>query len=124
MHYEITLNPMKPFGLAGMRDGKGYGGFNIRFAARENTVVRTDKGVEKKDTDLAPHPWAELEATYEGRRARVRVESDPKNPGFPEGWCLRNYGFLGVNYPGLKPVSMQPGKPVTFRYTVTVASVE
>jgi hypothetical protein len=123
-HYEITLAPLKPFDLAGMQDGKGYGGFNVRFAPRENTVVRTDKGVETKDTDLVPHPWAELEATYAGRRARLRVESDPKNPGYPEGWCLRSYGFLGANYPGLKPVHMEPGKPVTLRYTVTVASVE
>jgi hypothetical protein len=124
MHYEITLNPLKPFQLAGMQDGKGYGGFNVRFAPRENTVVRTDKGVEAKDTDLVPHPWAELEATYQGKRVRLRVESDPKNPGFPEGWCLRSYGFLGANHPGLKPLSMEPGKPVTLRYTVTVASVE
>jgi hypothetical protein len=124
MHYEITLLPLKAFRLAGMQDGKGYGGFNIRFAPRENTVVRTDNGVEAKDTDLVPHPWAELEATYAGKRARLRVESDPKNPGYPEGWCLRNYGFLGVNYPGLQPLNMEPGKPLVLRYTVTVASVE
>jgi hypothetical protein len=124
MHYEITLQAVKPFEMAGMQDGKGYGGFNVRFAPREDTVVRTDKGVEARDTDLVPHAWAELEATYQGKRARLRIDSDPKNPGYPEGWCLRSYGFLGANYPGIQPVHMEPGKPVTLRYTVTVAAVE
>ena len=124
MHYQMTLEALKPFTMAGMQDGKGYGGFNVRFAPRTGTVVRTDKGVEAKDTDLVPHAWAELEATYEGKRARLRVESDPANPGHPQGWCLRHYGFLGANHPGLTPVLMEPDKPMNLRYTVTVASVE
>lgn len=124
MRYEITLLPARPFDIAGMQDGKGYGGFNVRFAPRENTIVRTDKGVESRDTDMVPHPWAELEASFQGKRARLRVESDPKNPGYPEGWCLRSYGFVGANYPGMNKLRMEPGKPVTLRYTVTVASVE
>ena len=124
MHYEIALEAVKPFHLAGMQDGKGYGGFNVRFAPRTGTVVRTDKGVEAKDTDLVPHPWAELEATYEGKRSRLRIESDATNPGHPQGWCLRSYGFLGANHPGLTPIRMEPGKPLRLRYTVTVASVD
>lgn len=124
MHYDIALEAVVPFEIAGSQDGKGYGGFNIRFAPRENTVVRTDAGVEAKDTDMVPHPWAELEATYQGKRARVRIDGDPGNPGHPQGWCLRKYGFLGANYPGLPTLKMEPGKPLRVRYTVTVASVE
>lgn len=124
MHYDITVEPLKPFTMAGMQDGKGYGGFNVRFAPRTGTVVRTDKGIEAKDTDLASHPWAELEAVYEEKKARLRVESASANPGYPEGWCLRSYGFLGVNYPGMTKMPMEPGKPLRLRYTVTVASVE
>jgi hypothetical protein len=124
MHYEITLEALKPFTMAGMQDGKGYGGFNVRFAPRTGTVVRTDKGVEAKDTDLVPHAWAELEAAYDGKRARLRIESESTNPGHPQGWCLRHYGFLGANHPGLAHVRMEPGKPMKLRYIVTVASVE
>jgi hypothetical protein len=124
MHYDLTLTPLTAFAIAGSQDGKGYGGFNIRFAPRENTVIRTDAGVEEKDTDMVPHPWAEMEATYEGKRARVRIDSDSSNAGHPQGWCLRKYGFLGANYPGLTTMKMHPAMPLRLRYTVTVASVE
>jgi hypothetical protein len=124
MHYDIALTSVVPLEIAGSQDGKGYGGFNIRFAPRKDTVVRTDAGVEAKDTDMVPHPWAELEATYEGRRTRVRIDGHPSNPGHPQGWCLRHYGFLGANYPGLPVLKMEPGKPLRLRYTVTVAAIE
>ena len=110
----------QPVQIAGQQDGKGYGGFCIRFGERENTVVRTDTGLEAKDTNLVPHPWAELEGTFGGRRAGARIDIDPANPGFPNGWCLRHYGFLGVNFPGLKPYTLEPGKPVILKYRVTV----
>jgi hypothetical protein len=101
---------------------KGYGGFSVRFAPRTNTVVRTDTGVEAMDTDMVPHAWAEIEATYGGNRARVRVTDDQANPGHPNGWCLRRYGFLGVNFPGNNAITLQKGKPLELRYVVTVAA--
>ncbi len=99
---------------------KGYGGLSFRFAPREDTVVRTDAGVEKPDSDMAPHPWAELEGVFAGRRAGARVIIDPSHPGYPNGWCLRHYGFLGVNYPGLEALTLAPGQPLTLKYRVTV----
>lgn len=126
LHFTIQLEATgAPVELIGeLANNKGYGGFSVRFAPRENTVVRTDKGVEAKDTDMVPHPWAELEATYAGKRAALRIDDAPGNPGFPNGWCLRNYGFLGVNYPGLKPLKLEKGKPLVLNYTVTVRSIE
>lgn len=103
---------------------KGYGGFSVRFAPRTETVVTTDTGVEARDTDMVPHPWAQLEATYNGRRAGLRIDIDPAHPGFPNGWCLRKYGFLGVNYPGRKTLTLQPGKPLEMKYRVTLYSAE
>ena len=104
------------------REVKGYGGFGVRFAPRTDTVLRTDKGVEAKDTDMVPHPWAELEATYGGRRAGLRVEDGTGNPSFPNGWCLRHYGYVAVNYPGLQTITLVPGKPLVLTYRVTVFS--
>jgi len=146
LHFAIRLEAVgEPVELIGeLANKKGYGGFSVRFAPRENTVVRTDKGVEAKDTDMVPHPWAELEATYGakangarangakangakangGKRAALRIDDSSSNPGFPNGWCLRNYGFLGVNYPGLSALKLEKGKPLTLSYTVTVRSVE
>jgi hypothetical protein len=112
----------EPVEISGTHDlNKGYGGLAFRFAPRENTVIRTEAGEQFKDTDMVPHPWAELEATYQGRRAAARVIIDKRNPGFPNGWCLRPYGFLGVNYPGLTPVTLVPGRPLVLRYRVELS---
>lgn len=99
---------------------KGYGGLSFRFAPRQQTVLRTEAGPEKEDSNMAPHPWAELEGLFEGRRAGARVTIDPSHPGYPNGWCLRDYGFLGVNYPGLDSCTLAPGRPLTLKYRVTV----
>jgi hypothetical protein len=119
LRFEAVDEPVK---LAG-REQKGYGGFGIRFAPRTDTVIRTDAGIEEKDSDMVPHTWAELEATFEGRRAGLRIEDDPANPGAgPVGWCLRHYGYLAANYPGLSEITLEPGKPLVLRYRLTVFS--
>jgi hypothetical protein len=123
LDFRLTFEALeKPVSIAGSQDGKGYGGFCIRFAPREGPTLRTDAGRETKDTNLVPHPWAALEGTFEGRRAGARIDIDTENPGFPNGWCLRHYGFLGVNFPGLEPYTLQPGRPVVLKYRVTVYS--
>jgi len=122
LEFDLAFEAIRePVSISGQQDGKGYGGFCIRFAPRENTVVRTDAGREAKDTNLVPHPWAELEGTYEGRRAGVRIEVDPSNPSYPNGWCLRYYGFLGVNFPGLDRYILKPGQPLRLKYRVLVS---
>jgi hypothetical protein len=104
-----------PVQVAGSPDlQKGYGGFSVRFAPREKTVILTDKGVEAKDSDRVPHPWAALNS--------LRIDIDPANPAYPNGWCLRHYGFLGVSFPGLEPYTFEPNRPVVLKYRVTVYS--
>ncbi len=110
-----------PVEIAG-REIKGYGGFGVRFAPRTETVLRSDKGVEAKDSDMVQHPWAELEATFSGRRAGLRIADGAGNPKYPNGWCLRHYGYVAVNYPGLETITLTPGKPLTLTYRVTVFS--
>jgi hypothetical protein len=113
----------KSIDIAGTPDQqKGYGGLCFRFAPREDTVLTTDAGREPKDTNMVPHPWAQLEGRFEGRRAGARIDIDPSHPAFPNGWCLRHYGFLGVNFPGLTSYTLNPGKPLTLKYRVTVFS--
>jgi len=101
---------------------KGYGGLCLRFGPRRETLIRTDAGSEPHDTNMVPHRWAELEGLFDGRRAGARIEIDPSNPGYPNGWCLRHYGFLGVNFPGLRPFRLEPGRPLVLKYRVTVFS--
>ena len=111
----------RPIDIAGTPDQqKGYGGLCFRFAPRTDTAVSTDSGPEPRDTNLVPHKWAELRGTFEGRRAGSRIDIDPANPAFPNGWCLRRYGFLGVSFPGLAPYKLEPAHPLVLKYRVTL----
>lgn len=104
-------------------EAKGYGGFSVRFAPRQETVIFTDAGREIADSNMVAHRWAALEAVFSGRRAALRIDIDPSHPGFPNGWCLRHYGFLGVNYPGLAPHRLESGRPLELRYKVTLSDL-
>lgn len=122
MEFSLILDPLEPLRIAGEPDQhKGYGGFSIRFGPRRETLLHTDTGIEQRDSDMARHAWAELEGDFGGRRASVRIEIDPGHPGYPNGWCLRHYGFLGVNYPGLETRTLNPGRPLGLSYHVVVA---
>ncbi len=104
-------------------NGKGYGGFSCRFAPREGTLLRADAGDLRGDEDHGAHAWAELEGKFGGSRAGLRITADPVNPGFPHEWCLRQYGFVGANFPGAKTRRLEPGKPLTLHYRVKVFDV-
>jgi hypothetical protein len=119
----------QPVTLRGSPDkGKSYGGFSARFAPREQTALRSAEGPVAKDEDLAPHQWAELTAAYAGRKATLRITPDVKNPGVPYQWCLRNYGFVGASFPGrtesVSGYTLEPGKPLELKFTVTVSDVD
>lgn len=116
--FTLTIEAVEaPVEIAG-REQKGYGGLGIRFAPREATEIRTERGLEAADSDQVPHPWAELSARFEGRLAGARIEIDPQNPGAPNGWCLRHYGYIAVNWPGTGTYRLERGKPITLRYRI------
>lgn len=125
MHVSLQLEALQ----AGVRiagapeQNKGYGGFSARFAPRTETKLRADDGPVRKDEDHVPHSWAELEGVYKNGRAVLRIQAHPENPNYPNEWCLRHYGFVGANFPGVNSYTLEPGKPVTLRYTVSVADV-
>jgi len=112
----------EPVTISGREPVKGYGGFSFRFAPREETVLTTPSGREAGDSDLNRHPWADLSAKFGGREtfSGVAIFDHNENPGFPSGWTLRQYGFLGVAWPGLELYTLRPGEPLTLRYLVYV----
>lgn len=121
MEFSLVFDALEPLQITGEPDQqKGYGGFSIRFGPRRQTLLRSDTGIEKQDSNMARHAWAELEGDFAGRRAAVRIEIDPGHPGYPNGWCLRHYGFLGVNYPGLETLTLNPGRPLGLSYHVVI----
>ncbi len=104
----------EPVTLRGTSDrNKGYGGFCFRPAPREDARIVTSGGYQEKDSDRKPFPWADMSARFRGRDqiTGITIMQDDKNPGFPAGWTLRYYGFLGVAWPGLDDVTMKPGGP-------------
>jgi len=113
-----------PVTLSGApKPGTAYGGFCVRFAPRRETRITTETGVlREENSNLVPSRWAQLEALYDGGRAALRIDIDPANPGYPNGWCLRHYGFLGVDFPGYDSYLLKPGEPLELRYRVTVAA--
>jgi len=122
LEFQLRFEALEPLEIAGEpAQSKGYGGFSIRFAPRRQTVIRTEAGIEKEDSNMVPHPWAELEGDFGGRRAAVRIEIAPSNPGYPNGWCIRHYGFLGVNFPGLEALRLEPGQAFELGYRVVVS---
>jgi hypothetical protein len=129
MEVELTWEAVHdPVTIAGSPEhGKSYGGFSARFAARESTVVRADGEVLTKDEDRNPRKWAELEGTYSGKRAVLRITPDEHNPGAPHQWCLRSYGFIGASFPGRSDTvdhyTLEPGKPLTLKFRVRASDL-
>lgn len=122
----LTLEALStPVEIAGAADrGKGYGGFSARFAPRQDTAILSSDGPVVADEDHVAHQWAQLEGTFLAGRAGLRITSDPGNPAFPNEWCLRNYGFVGATFPGLKGFRLEPKTPLTLRYQVMVFDSE
>ena len=124
---EVKFEALKgPVVLAGSAEpGKSYGGLNIRFAPRTGTIIRTNEGVLAKDSDRAVFQWAEMEGTFNGKRARVRIIS--KDPERAYQWCLRQYGFIGAAFPGrtdtVKDYTLKPGEPLVMNFRIELTDV-
>lgn len=125
LRFEARHGPVTLRGSA--EKGKSYGGFNVRFAPRENQLIRADGITLHQDEDLNPRRWAELEAVYQGKRALLRVTPAADNPGAPHQWTLRAYGFIGAAFPGrtaqVDGYTLKPGAPLTLRFRVRVADL-
>jgi type 1 glutamine amidotransferase len=101
---------------------KGYGGaLEIRFAPRTDTKIRTAAAEDSPDSDRVPAAWAELTGNFDGKIATTRVTEDPSNPGSPNGWCLRHYGFVGVEYPALELRRLDSQVPLTMKFRVSLS---
>ena len=91
---------------------KGYGGFNLRYAPREETTITTSTGLQQKDVLHQSFPWADLSARFDGRKTMsgMAVFQDRQNPDYPAIWLLRHYGFQGICWPGMTTRVFKPGE--------------
>jgi len=109
--------------IGGTHDlNKGYGGaLQVRFSPRTGTKIRTAAQDDAPDSDRVPAAWAELTGDFGGKITTTRVTEDPSNPGAPNGWCLRHYGFVGVEYPGLDLRRLDSQVPLTMKFRVSLS---
>ena len=117
----LTLKALEPIDLSGRKE-KGYSGFGLRYGPRQTTIITTPQGVEAADSDLKPLPWADETGNFGGSTglSGAAIFQHSSNPRFPAGWCLRHYGFIGVSWPGVEILHLEPGKALTLRFRVWV----
>jgi hypothetical protein len=128
LRFEAVSDPVTIVGTPDQK--KGFGGFAFRFATPDGggskTIITTDQGVSEKDGVMSRHPWAQISGVYKGKPAGARIEDDRSNPGYPKnGWLMRHeLCALNVSYPGLDPIVLAPGKPLTLKYRVILFAGE
>jgi hypothetical protein len=117
----LTLKALEPIQLSGRKE-KGYSGFGLRYGPRQTTIITTPQGIESADSDLKRFPWADESGKFAGSStlSGAAIFQHPSNPGVPAGWCLRDYGFIGVSWPGVEIINLEPGNPLTLRFRVWV----
>jgi hypothetical protein len=117
----LTLKALEPIELSGRKE-KGYSGFGLRYGPRQTTIITTPQGVEPTDTDLKRFPWADETGDFAGPGilSGAAIFQHPGNPSCPAGWCLRHYGFIGVDWPGVEIIHLAPGQSLTLRFRVWV----
>ncbi len=119
---EFTLIPVgKPITLRGA-EGKSYGGLNLRFAPRKDTLITVPSGPTKEDLPDAPLAWVDLTARFAKAPgpSGAAIFVDPKQPGFPPHWLTRHYGILCCGWPGVHGATLPPGKPVRLDYRIWI----
>jgi len=111
----------KPVVLQGA-EGKSYGGMTIRFAPRKETAITVPRGRTEKDLAVTRLPWADLTAKFEGApgKSGIALFIDRGHPDYPPTWLTRHYGVLCVGWPGIKPDTLEPGKPVRCAYRLWI----
>ncbi len=102
---------------------RGYGGLQIRFGPRRDTIITTSKGQIDKEVDRLRLSWADLSAKFNESNEfdGVAIFDNKQNPHFPSGWTLRPYGVLNPAFTSTSiDYTVEPGKPLTLRYRIYV----
>jgi len=113
-----------PVTLGGQLEAdKGYGGFNVRFAGRRDTVIVGPDGRQPANVNRTKMAWSDLSGRFVPGSERVSglaIFDSPGNPGFPSGWSNRSYGYLNPAWPGLDTYQIKSGVPLRLRYRVWI----
>ncbi len=121
---DLTITPTdRPVTLWGA-PGKSYGGLTVRFAPgpRQDTLITVPTGPTKDDLPDTRLEWADFTSKMLGAdvRSGATVMVSPEHPDFPPTWLTRYYGPLCVGWPGVKPKTLEAGKPIRLSYRLWV----
>lgn len=101
---------------------RGYGGFNVRFAPREETVLFSEKGKVPAEVDKESFLWNDLSAKFKGADAvsGLAVFDNPGNVRHPQPWTNRYYGLLNPAPAAIEPLTITADQPLRLRYRVWI----
>lgn len=101
---------------------RGYGGFNIRFAPRTDTVLFSEKGKVPADTDKESFLWNDLSARFNGAEgvSGLAIFDNPRNVRHPEPWTNRYYGFMNPAPAAIEPLTFTAAEPLHLRYRMWI----
>jgi hypothetical protein len=119
---EFSWTPIgKPITLTGA-EGKSYGGLTLRFASGTNTAITIPSGLTSKDLPMTNLPWADLTRQWDREKTTsgAALFVHPGHPDFPPQWLTRHYGVLCLGWPGVKPITFQPGEAIRCNYRVWI----
>jgi len=136
---DLTSTYTAPTAPAVFGDTKEAGLCSVRLnnqIAAASTIT-TGAGVSEKGSaaeKLAwgkPAPWCDESGKIDGKDYGVAILDHPSNPKYPSTWHVRAYGLMTANIFGLHDFdrkaakgagdfTVEPGKPVTFKYRIVV----
>jgi len=121
---ELTFIPVdRAITLRGA-EGKSYGGLTVRFAPKsaKESVITVANGRTKEDLPDTPLRWADFSTKFgdASQPSGATVMVHPDHPDYPPTWLTRHYGPLCVGWPGVRPQTFEPGKPIRLSYRIWV----
>ena len=120
---ELTWIPVdRPVTLWGA-GGKSYGGLVVRFRppSAKDGVITVPGGVTTDDLKESPLAWVDFTSNFGAPTpSGAAVFIAPDHPDYPPTWLTRHYGPLCVGWPGVKPKTFEPGKPIRLSYRIRI----
>lgn len=133
---ELTFTPIDRSITLWGSAGKSYGGFNLRFGPRAQTIITSPAGhtlqgeavparratAGSEDLVMTRIPWADFSADLArpGTFSGISIFVHPDHPDYFPEWMTRNYGMLAVGWPGVNPRTFPAGVPFTMRYRLWI----
>jgi hypothetical protein len=120
---QVTFGDTKEAGLCSVRV--------VKELAKTALLSNSTGATGEKDCWGKRAAWCDISGTIGGKPYGVAVLDHPANPRHPGNWHVRQYGLLSANIFGLSNFdksnpkgsgnfTVEPGKPVTFRYRVVI----